>query len=235
MKPDDLGLGFTKGLEVWTLQTLCNATVLLSFLVLALVAGRVYVESVRKRLYMRVVMQIWEMVTDIGVDLMLLEIALITLFILTNDVMADIKVALPWMPAASVLLTIAMVLRLYYGGRETGSRAWKLTLGLISAACASNWFGYTFIVQAAGDEYLAIHPNAHIWVALARMGSDKNPDLAMQTFLWANPLLILTLIWGLAVGVSRSVQWSKQRRTEPLPTTELPGIRGIATGTQANV
>jgi hypothetical protein len=71
---------------------------------------------------------------------------------------------------------------------------------LIVLACAANWFGFTFVMEAAGDEYLKNNPHS-LWPTLQKMRSDFNPDLAMVTFQWANPALVLVFLWGIIAGV----------------------------------
>jgi len=85
-----------KALEMWTLQNVCDGGIMLGFFVLALVAGRGYLESLNARLSLRVAIEMWETLTDFGADLLLLISALIGLFVTNLDIMADIKIAVPW-------------------------------------------------------------------------------------------------------------------------------------------
>ena len=81
----------------------------------------------------------------------------------------------------------------------------------MATACAANWFGFTFVMEAAGEEYLKKQPDSW-WPTLQRMRSDFNPDLAMATFRWANPALVLVFIWAVVAGAvhsCRAVQQSK--------------------------
>jgi hypothetical protein len=81
-------------------------------------------------------------------------------------------------------------------------------------ACAANWFGFTFVMEAAGEEYLKKQPDSW-WPALQRMRSDFNPDLAMATFQWANPALLLVFIWAAVAGAMRSCRPGQQPKASP--------------------
>jgi hypothetical protein len=169
---EDLTHSIQKGLEVWSLQNVCDAAILLSFVILALVAGRAYLETLKNRLTLRVATEVWEAGTDLGLDMLLFAVVLVGLFVINPDIMADIKIALPWVPLAFVLMAVVLVIRVCYGGREVGSRAWWAAVTLLALAGLANWFGFTFVMEAAGEEYLALHPNAQVWVALSRLRSD---------------------------------------------------------------
>ena len=212
MQPEELGHAINKGLEFWSLQIVADAAIMSSFVVLAMVAGRCYLENVRRRLTLRVAAEVWEAGTDLLVDVLMGFVALVGLFIVNPDIMADIKIGLPWVPLAMVLMAVALVIRAFHGGRVFGSTAWWIVLGLVAVACAANWFGFTFVMEAAGEGYLKGHEGS-VWPALQRMRSDFNPDLAMATFQWANPALVLVFIWAVVAGVVRSCRTRQQPKT----------------------
>ena len=187
---------------------------MLSFVILAMVAGRCYLESVRRRLTLRVAAEVWEAGADVLIDAAMGFVALVGLFITNPDIMADIKIGLPWVPLAMVLMAVALVIRAFHGGRVVGSAAWWIVLGLVAVACAANWFGFTFVMEAAGEEYLKKQPDSW-WPALQRMRSDFNPDLAMATFRWANPALVLVFIWAVVAGAVRSWRAARQPKAGP--------------------
>ena len=223
MNSTELEHGINKALEVWSLQGLCDLAIMLTFLILALVAGRAYLESMRNRLTLRVTAEVLDMGTDLLIDVLLGFVSLAGLFLINPDIMCDIKIALPWVPLAMVLTTAALVVRVWHGGRHPGSSAWWIVFALLATACAANWFGFTFVMEAAGEEYLK--PNEpSVWLLLQRMRSDFNPSLAMITFLWANPAIVLILAWGVVVGATRSSRCrpkGKVARMESLvPTNE---------------
>ncbi len=213
MNQEQLSHGIQKALEIWTLQNLCDLSILAGFAVLALAAARTYLERVKNRLTLRVASEAWETGVDLLIDFLLAAIALVGLLLTNMDIMADIKIGLPFVPIAFVLMTAALVIRLYHGGSTVGSKAWVATISLLAMACLCNWFGFTFVMEGAGDEYLELHPGAAgFWHGLEQMRSNKNPDLAMATFLWTCPALLALLGWAVIMGVIRAVRWSKQPR-----------------------
>jgi hypothetical protein len=217
--------GIVKALEVWTLQNLCDLAILAGFAVLTLVAGRAYLERLKARLTLRAASEVWEAGTDLLIDILLAAIALVALLLTNMDIMADIKIGLPFVPVAFVLMTAALVVRLYHGGSVVGSKAWVVTLALLAVACLANWFGFTFVMEGAGDEYLGLHPEAAgFWSGLEHLRSNKNPELAMATFRWTGPALLLLLGWAVLMGVVRTARWAQKSRMPAAPKSEqVPG------------
>ena len=207
MTSERLEHGLRKALECWTLQNLCDAAIVLSFIALGLLAGRAYLEKYRLRLSLRVAVEAWDTVVELLTDGILLTILLVGVLVTNMDIMADIKIALPWVPLGFVLAGVALVLRLCHGGRRVGSKAWWGALTAMGIGCAAQWFGFTFVMESAGDEYLALHPAARgTWTALTNMRSNMNPDLSMATFRIAAPALALIIVWAVVVGVIQSLR-----------------------------
>jgi hypothetical protein len=206
----------TKALEIWTLQNLCDLAILAGFVALGLIAARAYLERMKSRLTLRVAVEAWESLTDLAVDALLAGIALVALLVTNMDIMADIKIGLPFVPLGFLLMTMALVLRLFHGGGAVGSKTWTVVLVLLVLGCLVNWFGFTFVMEGAGDEYVELHPSSSaFWKGLDHMRSNKNPDLAMATFVWAGPSFLLVFGWAVVVGAIRSVQWAKRRAASP--------------------
>jgi ferredoxin len=110
MQPEELKHAINKALECWSLQSLTDAAIMLSFVILAMVSGRCYLESVRRRLTLRVAAEVWEAGTDLLIDASMGFVALVGLFITNPDIMADIKIGLPWVPLAMVLMAAALAM-----------------------------------------------------------------------------------------------------------------------------
>lgn len=64
MQMEELGHAIGKGLELWSLQAVADAAILLSLANLAVVVGRCYPEGVRRRLTLRVAAEIWGACAD---------------------------------------------------------------------------------------------------------------------------------------------------------------------------
>jgi hypothetical protein len=211
LEAEELGHVINKGLEIWSLQVVCDIAILLSFVILTMLAGYCYLENLRSRLTLRFWWEAWEAGVDLLIDLLMGFVGLVGLFIINPDIMADIKIAVPWVPLAMVLISIALVIRVFYGGRAVGSNAWWVVLGLVVIAVAANWFGFTFVMEAAGSEYLK-GQGGSLWPVLQRMRSDFNPDLAMATFQWANPALVLVFLWAMVTAAILSRRNVRKRK-----------------------
>jgi hypothetical protein len=198
-----------KSLEMWTLQNVCNGSIMLGFLVLPLVVGRGYLEVLKTRLSLRVALEAWETGIDVIVDALLLFLTIVGVFITNLDVLADIKVALPWVPLALLLMGIALIIRAFYGGHAPGSTAWWTALGIIVVACVLNWFGFTFVMEAPGHEYVNL-PLAATLTSLRNMRSNVNFSLTMTTFLCMAPLYGLLFIWALVAAARHTMRVVKQ-------------------------
>src|ERR1035438_9781486 len=94
MQIEELGHAINKGLEFWSLQVVADGAIMLSFVILAMVAGRCYLDDVRRRLTLRVAAEVWEVGADVLIDAAMGLVALVGLFIINPDIMADIKIGL---------------------------------------------------------------------------------------------------------------------------------------------
>jgi len=202
-----------KALEEWSLQNMVDGAIIASFLALAMIAGRAYFDAIRERLSLRVVTEVWDVAMDVVIDLLLLVGALVGLMTINPDIFADVKMALPFCPLAFVLMGAALVLRLFHGGSRVASVSWGLATALVAVAVLLNWFGFTFVMEAAGHEWLENHPSA-TWEALRALRSNANPELGMTTFLWAQPAIFAVFLWAVVAGLARTSR-SYLSRSEP--------------------
>jgi len=191
-----------KGLEYWTLINLTDLSIILSFLALIILAGRQFFTELEQHLKLRVTLELWRLMLDFAVDLALLGAVIIGLLIINPDIFADVKVALPFYPAATLLLAVTLVLRVFHGGRRIGTGMFRAGVILMAAAVLLHAFGYTFVMEAAPGEWLAEHPSA-FWSFLSGLRSDANMGLSMIMFWIFGPLLYLVLIWGVVAGILR--------------------------------
>ncbi len=192
-----------KGLEYWTLINLTDLSIILSFLALIILAGRHFFTELEQHLKLRVTLELWRLALDFAVDLTLLGAVLIGLLIINPDIFADVKVPLPFYPAATLLLAIALVIRVFHGGRRIGTGMFRAGVALIALAALLHAAGYTFVMEAAPGEWLAEHPSA-FWSFLRGLRSDANMGLSLTMFWVFGPLLYLVLIWGVVAGLLRS-------------------------------
>jgi hypothetical protein len=191
-----------KGLEYWTLINLTDLSIILSFLALILIIGRRYILEMEGLLSLRVSIELWRLLMEFLVDLSLVVAVIIGFFIINPDIFWDIKVALPFYPAATLCLAVALVLRVFHGGRATDTRVGKVALWLIIAAVIINGFGYTFVMEAAPGDWVAEHPGG-FWEFMRSLRSNASLELGMVVFWIFGPLMYAVLIWAIAVGLKQ--------------------------------
>ena len=201
-----------KALEVWTLQTLLNTSVLLGTLALGFALAQGYYRTLEKHLSLRVSVELWRLSTIIFVDLVLVLVVLIGLLLFNPDIMSDIKMAVPFYPIATILFAAALVLRLFYGGHDTGSKSFLPALYLMGLASIINVLGFTFVAEAATKEDYALAQSGPFWEYLKNHlrsnAGPCGPELALATFYAGFPVLLAVFAWGFASAV-RHIQTAK--------------------------
>jgi len=193
-----------KALEVWTLQNLLNLSILLGLLATALALSGGYFRTLEKHLTLRVSQEAWRLGNVVMVDILLGAVVLIGYVVLNPDIMADIKMGVPFCPIATVLFAVALVLRLFYGGQDPASPNHLRSLKLMVAACVANVIGFTFVMEAASDEFLAHHPSGFWTFVKTQFRSNADPaglDLAWITYNICFPILVAIAIWGVWAGL----------------------------------
>lgn len=208
MSPEQYAEGFRKGLEAWTLQNVVDAGMVFAFLALGLMACRAYMDAYKDRMTLRLSVELWDIMVDLGTDALLFSAALIGLLTTNPDIMADVKIALPWMPVANLLMGAALILRAFHGGQVTLSKVWWSALALTAIACVLNWFGFTFVMEGAADEYFTSHYPA-FWSGLHNMRSDMNPKLALSVFYWSGSAFSVLFAWAVTTGLWRTITLSR--------------------------
>jgi len=214
VNPELYGEGIRKGLEAWTLQNLLDAGMLFIFIALGLMACRAYLEGFRGKLVLRLSVELWDLIMDLLTDLLLLFVVLIGMFTCNPDIMADIKIALPWIPLAQLLAGVALLLRAFAGGKRVGAASWWLALGLVALAGALSWFGFTFVMEGASDEY-SVFATSQFWQAVHAMRSDVNRELALTTFAWAAPAFAALFLVSMGIGLRGTVRRLSAEHQDP--------------------
>jgi hypothetical protein len=179
-----------KALEVWILQNLLNFSIMLGIFALGIAIIQKYYKSIEKKLTLRV---------SIEIDILLVFVVVTGYLVLNPDIMADIKIALPFVPIATILFAIALVLRLFHGGHNIKNPNFIRSLWFMFAANIINVIGFTFIMEAPSSAYLENHPSSFWTFLKTQLRSNTNPDgleLSQLTFYICFPILILVFIWG---------------------------------------
>jgi len=195
-----------KALEVWTLQNLLNFSIMLGILALGLTIAQKYYESIRRFLTLRVSIELWNAFITLIVDILLVIIMIVGYLVLNPDIMADIKIAIPFVPIATILFTSALILRLFYGGHKVENPNFLRVIWLMFAGNILNIIGFSFIMEAPSGEYLERHPSAFWTFIKTYLRSNANPhglELSQITFYICFPIFILVLIWGFVAAIKQ--------------------------------
>lgn len=177
-----------KALEIWTAQTICDAGILLSVVSLLLHLGRPYFERILGRLTLRVAADVWWLVYVVLRDLSLFAALLFGFWCLNLDLMADIKIGLPFVPLATVAFALALMMKVF-GNAEDLNRRYRVVTVWVTIGALLNTIGYVFVMEAPGDEYTAV--KQPFWQFMRSLRSNANPELATVTFYLASALLLV--------------------------------------------
>ncbi len=195
-----------KGLEIWVLQNLLDGSILMGFLALGIAMVELYHRRIEELLTLRVSTEIWRVATIVVVDLLLAMVVLVGLFVVNPDIMADIKMAVPFYPLAVVMVAGVLFLRLFHGGSRPGNPNHRRALWLLFWANLVNLVGFTFVMEAPGSEYLELHPSpAWTWIK-THLRSNASPaglELAQWCFWIFFPMLVVVLLWAFGTAMSR--------------------------------
>jgi hypothetical protein len=183
-----------KALEIWTAQTLCDIGILLSVVSFLLHIGRSYFERVLGRFTLRVAADIWWVVYIILRDGSLALATVLGFWNLNLDLMADIKVALPFVPLGTVALAAALLVKVFRNAEDM-NRSLRLSTWLVTLGAVLNTIGFVFVMEGPGDEYPAA--KSVFWQTAQSWRSNQNPQLATITFYVT--FLMLTVLVAIAV------------------------------------
>jgi hypothetical protein len=203
-----------KALEVWALQNLLDVSIMLGIVALGLALVQAYYRSLEKHLTLRVSIELWRIFTVLLVDVLLVVVVIVGYLVLNPDIMADIKMAIPFYPIAALLFSIALVLRLFHGGHDAGSKNYLRAVYLMFAANIVNIVGFTFVAEAPSGEYLAIHPSPFWQYVKSHLRSNADPsglELTQVTFYVCFPILLAVFAWGF-VSALRQLRDAKSRK-----------------------
>lgn len=168
-----------KALEIWTAQTLCDIGILLSVISFLLHIGRPYFERILGRLTLRVAADLWWMAYIVLRDGTLFLAALFGFWNLNLDLMADIKIGLPFVPLGTVALSAALLIKVFQNSEDL-TTSYRLSTTLVTVGALLNTVGYALVMEAPGEEYAA--SKTAFWQAMYSLRSNVNPGLATGTF-----------------------------------------------------
>ena len=179
-----------KALEIWTAQTLLDLGILFSIISALLHIGRPYFERILSRMTLRVAADMWWLIYVILRDGLLFFSVLFIFFNVNLDLMADIKVGLPFVPFGMVVLVIALVIKVFRNTEDFNKLA-KINNYIISFGALLIMLGYVLVMEAPGDEYSAA--KEPFWMFMKSLRSNLNPSLSTVVFYITFAMLIATM------------------------------------------
>jgi hypothetical protein len=183
-----------KALEIWTAQTLCDVGILLSIVSFLLHIARPYFERILGRLTLRVAADLWWLVYVVLRDGTLLVAVLFGFLNLNLDLMADIKIGLPFVPFGTVALAGALVVKVLRNAEDV-NKHFRASTYCVTLGALLNTIGYVLVMEAPGEEYAAAKTG--FWITMNSWRSNRNPELATITFYLS--FLMLCVIVAAAV------------------------------------
>ncbi len=189
-----------KDLEVWTLTTLADLMVMLVVLGFVLHLAELYYQHTLRSFRVRMSGEHWAMIFLIIRDGALILSFLFGLILINPDIMGDIKLAVPFLPLGTVVLGAALLIKMGWN-ISTDRGANLLFTGLLFLAVLLEYFGFTFVMEAAPSEWVA--QVAPFWGSLRAMRSNVNPHLAIVTFWVVFPMIVALFLGMLAIWIFR--------------------------------
>lgn len=186
-----------KALEIWSAQSLCDIGIMLSIVSFLLHLGRPYFERLLARFQLRVAADIWWLMYVLLRDGSLFLAALFGFWNLNLDLMADIKMGLPFVPLATVFLSAALLVKTFQNSEDL-NRANRIATYLVTIGAALNTLGYVLVMEAPGEEYEAA--KRPFWQLMNSLRSNANPQLSTLTFYATIGLIATLAVYATARG-----------------------------------
>ncbi|OHE76166.1 MAG: hypothetical protein A2107_15905 [Verrucomicrobia bacterium GWF2_62_7] len=207
-----------KDLEVWTLQTVCDTGILLSVTTFVLHVGCGYFARTVRQLQAKMAEEMWWVTYLMALVVSLFVAVLLGFMMLNPDIMADIKIGLPFVPLATVLMTWAGLVKLTSrGGGDHAAQNWATML--LALAAVFNTIGFTLVMEAPGHEYA--HFKTAFWQTMRSLRSNANPELAIWTvYICFAAMVALVIVFVLRVRRQRTVEESPLPYRRGTPPTE---------------
>ena len=185
-----------KALEIWTAQTILNLGILFSIISALLHIGRPYFERILSRMTLRVAADVWWLLYIIIKDGLLLISVLLIFLNMNLDLMADIKIGLPFVPLGMMLLIISLIIKVFRNTEDINKLS-RINNYIISAGALLNMLGYILVMEAPGDEYAASQQS--FWILMKSWRSNINPLLSTIVFYVTFAILIITFVVALSL------------------------------------
>ncbi len=191
-----------KSLEVWSLMSFFQLSLLLLLLGLVLHLATSYYSRTSSEFKLRLSSENFGIIFFLVRDLSLFASFGIGVMLINPDIFGDIKLALPFVPLGIVLLGFALVVKVH---RDTEGdwNARRLFMWLLVASAFLQYFGFVFVMEAAPEAWVSSGEAGKFWLFLRGLRSNLNPRLSMWTFYLSFPLLVLVFILLIVGGLKK--------------------------------
>ncbi len=194
--------GVEKALEVWSLMSFFELSLLLLLLGLVLHMATSYYSRTSSEFKLKLSSENFGIIFFLVRDLALFASFGIGVMLVNPDIFGDIKLALPFVPLGIVLLGFALVVKVHRDV-ERDWRAKKLFMWLLVASAFLQYFGFIFVMEAAPQSWVSAGEAGKFWLFLRSLRSNLNPQLSMWTFYLTFPLLIIVFILLISGGLRK--------------------------------
>ncbi len=182
----------SKSLEIWSLMSFFELSLVLLFLGFLMHIGKLYYERMLNSFKLKLSGENFGIVYLLVRDLSLFGAFGIGVLLLNPDIFSDIKLALPFVPLGTIFLGLALYTKLRFNVEDSGNKR-NLFLGLLTTSTILNYFGFIFVMESAPEEWVSIGKAGNFWLFLRSLRSNLNPDLSMWTFYICFPILIFVM------------------------------------------
>ena len=200
--------GVEKALEVWSLMSFFQLSLLLLLIGLLLHFAGGYYQRILNSFRIRLSGENFGIIFVLVRDLSLFAAFGIGAMLINPDIFGDIKLALPFVPLGTVFLGLALVVKLSKD-IEKDRRTNKLFSYLLLTAAFLQYFGFVFVMEAAPEEWVSPGKVGAFWLFLRSLRSNLNPSLSMWTFYLTFPLIVIVFLLILLKGISGSAHSSQ--------------------------
>ncbi len=202
----------SKGLEVWSLMGFFEVGLILLFLGLLLHLANLYYYRTLSSFKIRLSGENFGIVFVLIRDIALFAAFGIGALLINPDIFGDVKIALPFVPLGTIILGLALYVKLSKDiERDWKSR--KIFTWLLSTAAFLQYFGFIFIMESAPEAWVNAGHAGNFWMFLKSLRSNLNPSLSMWTFYILFPVLLIVFIMLLSAGLSRK-NWEEKEKLD---------------------
>ena len=202
----------SKGLEVWSLMGFFEIGLILLLLGLLLHLANLYYYRTLSSFKIRLSGENFGIVFVLIRDIALFAAFGIGALLINPDIFGDVKLALPFVPLGTIILGIALYVKLSKDiEKDWGAR--KLFTWLLSTAAFFQYFGFIFIMESAPEGWVNAGHAGKFWLFLRSLRSNLNPSLSMWTFYTLFPLLLIVFFMLLSAGLSRK-NWEEKEKLD---------------------